>query len=134
MSSIVFRCWLMCNKWRSVRRRRHPGLNSGRVMVMVMLLAGLAHSGLTAENKTRAPESAPDTSPKVLFETHCSACHSLELPRSQRLNRNTWRWVVDDMVNEFGATWLTEQQQRIIIDYLVKNYGPDRPRGQSSTK
>lgn len=67
-------------------------------------------------------------SPKALFETHCSACHSLELPRSQRLDRNTWRWVVDDMVNEFGATWLTEKQQDAIIDYLVKNYGLDRPR------
>ncbi|MGD2073882.1 MAG: cytochrome c [Gammaproteobacteria bacterium] len=68
------------------------------------------------------------TSPQQLFETNCGACHSLELPRSQRLDRNTWRWVVDDMVNQFGATWITEEQQRIIVDYLAENYGPDRPR------
>ena len=61
---------------------------------------------------------------KQLFETQCSVCHSLELPRSQQLNRATWEWVVSDMVNEFGATWLTEEQQKLIIDYLVVNYGP----------
>ena len=61
---------------------------------------------------------------RQLFETHCVVCHSLELPRSQQLNRATWEWVVSDMVNEFGATWLTEEQQKLIIDYLVVNYGP----------
>lgn len=75
-----------------------------------------------------AEDADNSNSPQALFETHCSACHSLELPRSQRLDRNTWRWVVDDMVNEFGATWITEEQQDVIIDYLVKNYGPDQPR------
>jgi len=32
------------------------------------------------------------------------------------------------MVNQFGATWITEDQQEIIVDYLAENYGPDRPR------
>jgi mono/diheme cytochrome c family protein len=68
------------------------------------------------------------TSPAQLFQTNCGACHSLDLPRSQRLDRKTWRWVVDDMVNQFGATWITEDQQEIIVDYLAENYGPDRPR------
>ncbi len=63
---------------------------------------------------------------KQLFETHCPVCHSLELPRSQQLNRATWEWVVSDMVNKYGATWLTEEEQTIIIDYLAANYGPDR--------
>lgn len=67
-------------------------------------------------------------SSEQLFETHCGACHDLELPRSQRLDRDTWRWVVDDMVNKFGATWITENQQDRIVDYLTENYGPDRPR------
>jgi mono/diheme cytochrome c family protein len=73
------------------------------------------------------PLFAADPGPKELFETNCSACHTLELPKSQRLDRKTWRWVVDDMVNQFGATWITPEQQRLIIDYLAENYGPDRP-------
>jgi hypothetical protein len=100
-----------------------------RARVLLMLcfvpLALMPRIALAAESNVVAPEPTNNTNPKALFETHCSACHSLELPRSQRLDRKTWQWVMDDMVNTFGATWITEQQQRLIIDYLVKNYGPD---------
>lgn len=61
---------------------------------------------------------------RQLFETHCPVCHSLQLPRSQQLDRATWEWVIDDMVNEFGARWITEEQQKLILDYLVANHGP----------
>jgi mono/diheme cytochrome c family protein len=83
--------------------------------------------GVAAEHE-KGSEPVSVTSPAQLFQTNCGACHSLDLPRSQRLDRDTWRWVVDDMVNQFGATWITEDQQEIIVDYLAENYGPDRPR------
>ena len=103
-----------------------------RVAAAVLLLAVLqtAGAGSEQEGQPPPPEGKPASntaSPQQLFETHCGACHSLELPRSQRLDRKTWRWVVDDMVNQFGATWITEDQQEIIVDYLAENYGPDRP-------
>ncbi len=62
---------------------------------------------------------------KQLFEAHCQACHSLELPKSQRLDRQNWQWVIDDMVNKYGMTWLTEEQRQKILDYLVDHYGPE---------
>lgn len=71
-----------------------------------------------------AVQSMVETAPKELFETHCGVCHSLELPRSQRLDRNTWRWVMDDMVNKYGTIWITEKQQERIIVYLAENHGP----------
>ena len=63
-------------------------------------------------------------SAKTLFETNCSACHSLDLPRSQHLDRNNWEWVMEDMVKKFGCNWLTSEQQQRIIDYLVEHHGP----------
>lgn len=77
--------------------------------------------------RPRVPPRLADATPEQLFVTYCSVCHSLELPRSQRLDRATWEWVVSDMVNEFGASWISEEQQKTIVDYLVKNYGPERP-------
>lgn len=100
------------------RRMIAASRNAGWLVLLLMLML---HPALAADADN-------SSSPKALFESHCSACHSLELPRSQRLDRNTWRWVVDDMVNKFGATWITAKQQDAIIDYLVNNYGPDRPR------
>ncbi|MDA3868877.1 MAG: cytochrome c-552 like protein [Gammaproteobacteria bacterium] len=94
--------------------------SSGLVVLTVMLVLALRSAW--------AEDVDSSISTKELFETHCSTYHSLELPRSQRLDRKTWRWVVDDMVNEFGATWITEKQQVAIIDYRVKNYGPNRAR------
>lgn len=63
---------------------------------------------------------------KQLFETHCRVCHSLDLPRSQHLDRSNWEWVMEDMVEKFGATWITPEQQKLIIDYLVGAHGPKR--------
>jgi mono/diheme cytochrome c family protein len=109
-----------CRGWIGVRRRQ------GASAAITAVLVCVAGSGAAESTDDGTPLSV--TSPAQLFQTNCGACHSLELPRSQRLDRKTWRWVVDDMVNQFGANWITEDQQKIIVDYLAENYGPDRPR------
>ena len=85
------------------------------LLVVVLLFPALSWAG---ESDDRLAEG------QQLFETHCPVCHSLMLPRSQQLDRATWEWVVSDMVKEFGATWITEPQQKLIVEYLVKNHGP----------
>ncbi len=87
-----------------------------RFLALIVLLSPAL--GWAGESKDRMQEG------KQLFEANCIVCHSLELPRSQQLDRATWEWVMSDMVNEFGATWITEEQQKLIIDYLVANHGP----------
>ncbi len=83
--------------------------------VMALLFPALVWAG---ESEDRLQQG------RQLFETHCVVCHSLELPRSQQLDRATWEWVVSDMVNEFGAAWITAEQQELIINYLVTYHGP----------
>ncbi len=73
------------------------------------------------------PAHADEMTPAQLFNIHCAACHSIELPQTQRLGRNDWNWVMDDMV-KYGMTWLTPEQREKIVDHLVENYGPDAPR------
>jgi len=64
--------------------------------------------------------------PEVLTREYCSACHSFQLVQAQRLNRATWEWVMEDMVEQFGAGWITPPEQTVIIDYLVEHYGPEK--------
>lgn len=81
-------------------------------------LAAAAHWS-SAQEPAPAPEGSPaaaDPSRRSLFETNCGACHSLDPPESQRLGRQTWRWVVTDMVEQFGATGITPEQQDIIVE------------------
>ena len=89
-----------------------------RFLALIVLLSPLL--GWAGESKDGMQEG------KQLFEAYCIVCHSLELPRSQQLDRATWEWVMNDMVNEFGATWITAEQQKLIVDYLVVNHGPPK--------
>ncbi len=81
-------------------------------------ISALSHSMVWAE------DAADSDKGKKAFETYCGACHSLMLPQSQRLDRGNWEWVVDDMVNQFGCG-IGKEDQVLVIDYLVKNFGPD---------
>lgn len=61
---------------------------------------------------------------KQLFDGICAACHSLDLPRSQRLTRLDWEWVLEDMVKKYGCP-IDEEQGELILEYLVEFHGPD---------
>ena len=65
---------------------------------------------------------------RELFEVHCKVCHSLDLPKAQKLDEKGWRWVMDDMVNEFGMDWLSKDQQNLIVEHLAKVYGPEKKK------
>lgn len=71
---------------------------------------------------------AVEKSGQVLFEQTCGQCHSLELPSRQRLDRANWEWVINDMVTLYNCNWTTEQERAKILDYLVENFGRDKPR------
>jgi hypothetical protein len=57
-------------------------------------------------------------------EANCSACHSLDYVamNSPFLNAASWQAEVDKMINAFGAP-INEADAKIIVEYLVKNYG-----------
>ena len=57
---------------------------------------------------------------------HCSVCHSYELVEAQRLDRANWEWVMDDMIDKYGATWIDPGLREAIVDYLVEHQGPER--------
>jgi hypothetical protein len=57
-------------------------------------------------------------------EANCSACHSLDYVamNSPFLNAASWQAEVNKMINAFGAP-IDEADAKIIVEYLVKNYG-----------
>lgn len=65
---------------------------------------------------------------RELFEQTCSVCHGLDLPSRQRLDRANWEWVINDMVTLYNLNWTTEQERAKILDYLVENFGRDKPK------
>jgi hypothetical protein len=64
--------------------------------------------------------------PSDVVRGHCSVCHSYDLVEQQRLDRANWDWVMDDMIDKYGATWIDPSLRERIVDYLVAHHGPDR--------
>ncbi|MCZ6601619.1 MAG: hypothetical protein O6952_01285, partial [Planctomycetota bacterium] len=85
-----------------------------------------AEEGKILTELKNPPEVPTGASPEVLYKSYCSPCHDLALVQAQRLDRATWQWVMDDMINDYGLTWITKEEQKIIVDYLAENFGQEK--------
>lgn len=56
----------------------------------------------------------------------CGACHSMMLVTQQGLSRSTWEEVLVLMVEEQEMAELDPEDEKLVLDYLAKFYGPDR--------
>jgi mono/diheme cytochrome c family protein len=62
-----------------------------------------------------------ETDPMALFEATCSQCHSLDVPRGERLTRDGWTAIVSRM--KTNGCVITDADAKTIIDYLTKEFG-----------
>jgi len=80
-----------------------------------------ASAAAYAEEKPVALKDAPG---RDAVEGSCGACHSLDYIRTNSpfMTPQVWEAEVNKMINVFGAP-ASPQDAKVIIDYLVKNYG-----------
>ena len=76
---------------------------------------------------TRLAEFPPGDG-KAIADSACIACHSADMVRQQRLDEKQWTASVAEMIG-WGAE-VPENRRAALIDYLVKNFGPDNDRFQ----
>lgn len=62
---------------------------------------------------------------RALFLDACTACHTLERVRSQRLGKEEWRHLIAGMLSE--GVPLTDDETTLLVDYLAENFGPEKP-------
>jgi mono/diheme cytochrome c family protein len=74
----------------------------------------------TASESTARHEKA-----RALFLDACTACHTVERVREQRLNKDEWRHVIAGMLSE--GVPLTEDEISLLVEYLAQNFGPENP-------
>ncbi len=88
-------------------------------IVCALLIAGLpvawASSGdQRATQYKRARE---------LFVDACTACHTLDRVRAQRMTKDEWRGTIAGMLSE--GVPLTDEEMTLLVDYLAANFGPE---------
>jgi competence ComEA-like helix-hairpin-helix protein len=67
---------------------------------------------------------ASDAETRKTFESVCSQCHELSLITERRALHDVWAKVVRRMDAEGAGA--SDAQYLSIIDYLTRNYGPER--------
>jgi mono/diheme cytochrome c family protein len=92
-------------------------MNMKRVVFLLPLLA----LGLS-----QAQDELPEGKGKDLLQQICADCHGLDVITSQRATKDGWASIVDSMVSR-GANG-TKEQLDTIIEYLAKNFGPDKDK------
>lgn len=54
----------------------------------------------------------------------CTECHTVNYPSTQpRLDRAGWQGIITKMNEKFGMDKLSPEENNLILDYLVTNYG-----------
>jgi mono/diheme cytochrome c family protein len=89
-------------------------------------LATIVFSAVTAF-AAGEPNSHKATSDRAgkLFVEACTACHTLDRVRSQRLTSEEWRGTIAGMISEGIA--LTDEEVDLVVAYLTTHFGPDTP-------
>jgi cytochrome c5 len=68
--------------------------------------------------------ASSDDAGKAILESGCTSCHGLDAIERLNLNKDAWTDVVRNMIGN-GAN-VTDQQVPVLVDYLVKKYGPKK--------
>lgn len=87
--------------------------------IAAIMLAGWAVASVPAR-----AQGFPDGPGKQIVQEACSVCHETELITNARRSKAEWTETVEDMVSR-GAP-LLEGEREIVIEYLSKNFGPDK--------
>jgi cytochrome c5 len=72
----------------------------------------------------------PEGEGKKIVEEKCTACHDLTFVAKQHLNKDEWSDMVKIMVAS-GAS-LSDAEVPVVVDYLVKNFGPSGGGGDAA--
>jgi cytochrome c1 len=65
-----------------------------------------------------------------VVETTCSTCHSLKLIVKSTASRQAWLDTIRWMQTEQGMQTLSKKNEKVILDYLAKNYAANNKRGR----
>jgi virginiamycin B lyase len=78
-----------------------------------------------------APPVLPEGEGKAIVEAKCNQCHFLHRLTQERWSHANWEQKITWMrerIHERGANDLTDAEQKIVVDYLAKNFSNTTPK------
>ncbi|HMF02281.1 MAG TPA: ankyrin repeat domain-containing protein, partial [Terriglobia bacterium] len=72
-----------------------------------------------------ATQTLPDAPAKAILEANCTTCHNLDRVKSKHFDKDSWQGLIESMRGKRGGPKdLTDDDIRVLADYLTKNFGP----------
>jgi hypothetical protein len=65
---------------------------------------------------------------------HCSTCHSPKIIVQNQASRQGWLDTIRWMQKKQGMSLLNEQNENMILNYLAKNYAPNKKNQRTPLK
>jgi len=133
------------NIFKSIRRLMKSALLSIALIIALMLIFFTFRQWPELQNEeknTVIPASAVENLPGeigsidqesglvidhglTVVKAHCSTCHSAKLVAQNHFSREGWLEVIRWM-QEKQNLWDLGEQEKVILDYLEKNYAPNK--------
>lgn len=76
----------------------------------------------SAAAASSASPDQPDKARQLVLDA-CTACHTLDRVKVQRLTSDEWRGEIAGMLSE--GVPLTDDEIDLVVDYLARHFGPD---------
>jgi hypothetical protein len=97
--------------------RYNRGVAKGWLLITVLLAWAVFAAG-------QQPAELPEGDGRKILETACAACHDWkDVTKFRGYKKEEWADLVHTMV-QYGAM-LDETQANVLVEYLVKNLGPE---------
>jgi len=96
-----------------------PGVQRRACQLAIVL--AIATTAFASGNDAAAARARTEKA-RSLFLDACTACHTLDRVRVQRLTAQEWRGVIAGMLSE--GVPLTDEETDLLVEYLAANFGP----------
>ena len=105
---------------------------TAKKIFIATLLVGLLVASLPPGFRDAQARTTQDLKPAEgvkVAEEHCVACHDAGLITGAEMTREQWDQLIDEMINDQGMGEPSEEERRIILDYLEKTQSPGATPG-----
>lgn len=92
------------------------------ILIAILFVSLISCSSGTDEAAERNDTMKQGMSAEQLFESRCSICHFSNKAKAARKTKEDWESTVMRMRNKKPSI-MTEDEARMIIDYLAETYG-----------
>ncbi len=92
------------------------------ILAAIFLISLVACSSNTEETSKEIKPAGEITKAEELFESKCSICHFSNKAKVKKRSKEEWESTVMRMKKKKPSN-MTDEEARIIIDYLAEAYG-----------